>query len=139
MTTQAYFTVRGLEEYMDAILKAGKDIDAAAQRALTKGAPILQSEMQDLVPIDEGNLFEHIQVDGPHQMGNFSWVEVGVIHKSGSTDAKTARYGNAQEYGWSSGGKFHPGKSYIRPAIDRKRALVLRTIRESLKAEGLAD
>lgn len=139
MTTQAYFTVRGLEEYMDTLLKAGRDIDAAAQRALEKGAPILQSEMQALVPIDEGNLLEHIQIDGPHQEGNYSYIEVGVIHKSGFTDAETARYGNAQEYGWSSGGKFHPGRSYIRPAIDRKRALVLRTIRESLKAEGLAD
>lgn len=135
MTTKAYFSVKGLGEYMEAIQKAGKDIDAAAQRALTAGAPILQGEMQDLVPFDTGDLSDHIQIDGPHQEGNFSYIEVGVV----TADAETARKGNAQEYGWSSGGKFHPGKSYIRPAIDRKRALVLRTIRESLKAEGLAD
>ena len=135
MTTKARLELKGLDEYMDALQKAGKDIDAASQRALSKGANVLQPEMIDLAPEDEGNLKSHIVIDGPYQEGNLNFVLVGVV----SADAETSRYGNAQEYGWSSGGKFHPGKPYIRPAIDRKRALVLRTIRESLKAEGLAD
>lgn len=135
MTTKARFDLKGLDEYMEAVQSAGKDIDAAAQRALEKGAGVLQPEMVELAPKDEGNLAANITIDGPFQEGNLNYVLVGVVQ----ADAETSRYGNAQEYGWHSGGKFHPGKPYIRPAIDRKRALVLRTIRESLKAEGLAD
>lgn len=137
MVTQVRFETKGLAEYLENIQKAGRDIDAAAQRALMKGAAVLEAEMESLAPIDTGNLLEHIQIKGPLQEGNFNYVEVGIIHDASFTDAETATYGNVQEYGSPS--KNIPAQPYIRPAIDRKRAAVMRLLRESLKAEGLAD
>lgn len=137
MTTQAKFDLKGLDEYLDEIQQAGKDIDAAAQRALEKAAPILRDEMQVLVPVDEGNLYEHIKIRGPLQEGNVHIVEVGVIHQLDYTDAKTAEYGNVMEYGSPS--KHIRAQPYIRPAIDRKRAAVRKAIRDSLKSEGMVD
>ena len=133
MATRAYLQTKGLAEYIENLQAAGKDIDQAAQRALGKGAVILQDEMQNLVPVDEGNLQAHIVIEGPFQEGNFSYVEVSVVN----ADAKTAIIGNVQEYGSPS--KNIAAQPYIRPAIDRKRAAVLRTMRESFIAEGLAD
>lgn len=138
MTTQAWFTVRGLEEYLESIQQAGVNIDAAAQRALEKGAKILEAEMESHVPVGEtGNLLAHVEIDGPHQLGNYSFVDIGVIHNAGLTDAETAIYGNVQEYGSPS--KNIPAKPYIRPSIDSKKSAVAKAVRESLKAEGLAD
>ena len=74
-----------------------------------------------------------IEIDGPHQDGNFSFVEVGVVN----ADKEIAIYGNVQEYGSPS--KHIKAQPYIRPAIDGRKAAVKRAIRESLKAEGFVD
>ena len=139
MTTKATLEIKGLTELMENIMRAGADIDAAAQRALAKGADILQAEMDALVPVGSaadgdphpGNLKNNITIDGPFQDGNFSYVQVGVVH----ADADTSIYGNVIEYG----SRNRRAQSYIRRAIDNKRAAAMRAIRESLKAEGLAD
>lgn len=133
MTTRAKFDLKGMAEYLEAIQQAGLDIDAAAQRALLKGAVVLEEEMERLVPKDERNLEAHIVIDGPHQDGNFSYVEVGVVN----ADAETAIYGNVQEYGSPS--KNIKAQPYIRPSIDRKKSAVKSEIRESLKSEGMVD
>ena len=133
MTTRARLEVKGLDEYFEAIQKAGQDIDAAARRALDAGAEILHSEMDILVPKDTGNLQEHIVILGPFQDGNVSYVEVGVVN----ADAETATYGNVQEYGSPS--KNIKPRSYIRAAVDHKKNAVRKAIRESLKAEGFVD
>ncbi|MBI5951902.1 MAG: HK97 gp10 family phage protein [Chloroflexi bacterium] len=139
MTTQARFDTKGLSAYLEAIQKAGLDIDLAAADALMDGGEILQTEMRALVPIDEGDLMNHIQIKGPTREGNVTTIEVGVIHDLAFTDADTAKKGNAQEYGWISGGKFHKGKSYIRAAIEVKKSAVMKAIRESLKARGFVS
>lgn len=141
MVTQGYFDLKGFGEYLEEIARAGQDIDAAAQRAIAKGADILEVEMESLVPIGDaakgdphpGNLLAHIKTKGPLQEGNFSYAEVGVIHDLAYTDAETAIYGNVQEYG-SATNKAQP---YIRPAIDSKRRTVMTTMKESLQEEGL--
>lgn len=141
MVTQGYFDLKGMSEYLEEIAKAGKDIDLASQRAIAKGSDILKVEMKTLCPIGDaakgdphpGNLFAHIQIKGPIQEGNFNYAEVGVIHDAAYTDADTATYGNVQEYG-SATNKAQP---YIRPAIDSKRRIVMATMKESLKEEGL--
>lgn len=134
MTTRATLNLKGLAEYLETIQQAGLDIDAAAQRALMKGGAVLKTEMDTLVPVGEsGDLKSAVVLDGPHQNGNFNYVEVGVINAS----ADVAEYGNVQEYGSPS--KNIPAQPYIRPAIDNKRSAVMRETRESLKAEGLAD
>ena len=141
MTTRARLDVKGLGEYLENIQKAGLDIDAAAQRALSEGAGILHAEMDHLVPVGDssegdkhpGNLRKNIVIVGPFQDGNVSYVEVGVVN----ADAETAIYGNVQEYGSPS--KHIRPQSYIRAAVDNKAAAVKKAIRESLKAEGFVD
>jgi HK97 gp10 family phage protein len=141
MTTNGRFNLTGLNEYLEAIAQAGLDIDAAAQRALMKGAEVLQEGMLGLVPVGSaargdphpGNLMRHIQIKGPLQDGNFSYAEVGVIHDLAFTDADTAAYGNVLEYGSTR----QAAQPYIRPAIQGKKAAVLAAMKESLKREGM--
>jgi hypothetical protein len=134
MVTKATLNVKGLAEYLESIQQAGLDIDAASQRALMRGGVVLEAEMDALAPVGEsGDLKSAVVLDGPYRDGNFNYVEVGVINAS----AEVATYGNVQEYGSPS--KNIPAQPYIRPSIDNKRAAVMREVRESLKAEGLAD
>lgn len=133
MVTKATLNLKGLDEYLETLAKAGRDIDPAAQRALMAGANVMLPEMLVRVPVDTGDLKSKIRIVGPFQNVNFNFVRVGVI----TPDAETAIKGNVQEYG--SPTKNIPARPYIRPAIDTKRAAVLRKMRESLKAEGLAD
>lgn len=133
MTTKAKFDLRGMSEYLEEIQQAGLDIDAAAQRALEAGGAVLEAEMDRLVPVDQGDLQNAIVIDGPHQEGNFSYVEVGVVN----ADVHTAIVGNVQEYGSPS--KNIKAQPYIRPAIDRKKSAVKNAIRESLKSEGFVE
>ena len=96
--TRGKLEMTGMAEYLETIAQAGLDIDAAAGRALMKGAVILRTEMKRLVPKDEHNLEAHIVIDGPHLYGNFTYVEVGVLH----ADKETGIYGNVQEFGSAS-------------------------------------
>lgn len=139
MTTQAKLNLSGLEEYMEAIVAAGDDVDAAAQEAIVEGALVIQKEMLDLVPVGKapkdphpGNLKRHIQIDGPYIDGNFSWVDVGVIHKKGFTDKETAIYGNVQEYGSAS----NQPQPYIRPGIDHGTPKARKKIIDVLRRRG---
>ena len=133
MPVRARFDMRGMAEYLEAIQQAGEDIDAAAQRALSKGGEVLLADMDSLVPVDEGDLKANLIVDGPHQDGNFSYVDVGLI----DAPKEIAIYGTVQEYGSPS--KHIKAQSYIRAAIHRVKSKVMRAIRESLKAEGMVE
>lgn len=125
---KAKLDLKGFSEYLEAIQKAGRDIDAATDRALVRGGEVLLEGMKRRVPKDTHNLEEHLVIEGPVRDGNFHYVEVGV-----SSDAETARYGNAQEFGSSS----MPAHPYVRPALDGERRKVNQAIKESLKSEGV--
>jgi hypothetical protein len=103
---------KGFSEYLEKLARAGKAIDPIADVALTAGGDVLLAGMDRRVPRDTGNLQAHLERSEPEQDGNFHSVTVGI---SADTDADTARYGAAQEYGW---GPDHPAQAYIRPAID---------------------
>jgi len=123
MTTLKLET-KGFAEYLEALAKAGRDIDAISAEALAAGGEILLAGMERRVPKDTHNLEQHLSVDGPHQDGNFHYVQVGLDK---SADAETARYGNAQEYGTSS----MAAQPYIRPTLDtdmRQARAMMRSI-----------
>ncbi len=130
MAARTQLTMRGLDAYLEALALAGADIDAAADRALLKAAQIIQQRMIDLVPVDTGNLQEHILIKGPQQEGNRHWIEVGIIYDRNYTDAETARYANSVEYGNSS----MAAQPFIRPAIDQTKSAALRAMKEELTA-----
>lgn len=110
MPIKTRITTQGFSEYLERLAKAGRDIDAVSDEALREGGEILLNGMRTRVPIDTHNLQQSLAVDGPKQDGNFHYVEVGLVN----ADAETARYGTAQEYGWSD----HAGQPYIRPTLD---------------------
>jgi len=129
MATTGKLELSGLAAYLEDLAAAGQDVDAAAQRALQKGADVILPEMKTLVPKDTHNLESHLDIDGPHQEGNFSYVDIGII----DADKETAIYGNVQEYGSSS----VEAQPYIRPALKSKKSAAMRAMKESLKVEGL--
>ena len=131
MVTQSSLNTSGFEEYLEKIARAGTDIDASADKALMAGAEVIQEEMLRLVPQFTMNLAKHIRIKGPKRDGNYHSVEVGVIHDIAFTDANTARYGNAQEYGTSS----MPAHPYIRPTMTTDKRKILQAIKASLFAD----
>jgi len=132
MTTKGYISTKGFAEFLEKIVEAGRDVDEAAAIALIEGCEVLKEGMQERVPKDSWNLHDHIQIDGPHQEGNYVYAEVGVIHKKQFTDAETARYGNSQEYGTSS----MPAQPYIRPTLAEDKRKARKAMRDSLIESG---
>jgi len=131
MTTKATVSTKGFEEYLEKLANAGRDVDQSVQKALMAGANVAQKGMQKRVRKDTHNLQDHIQIDGPHQEGNYSYLDVGVINKKSFTDAETARYGNAQEYGTSS----MPAQPYIRATMQNDKAKIRKAIKNSMKED----
>lgn len=132
MTTQTNVKTSGFDEYLEKIAKAGSNIDASADKAVLAGGEVFQDEMIANVPLLTGNLADHIKIKGPIRDGNFHYVEVGVIHDDAFTDAETARYGNAQEYG-SVKNAAHP---YIRPGATSGKPKATKKMKESLIEDG---
>ena len=115
---------KGFEEYLETLAQARKDIDMVADRVLEAGGDVLLAGMDERVPKDTGNLASKLNRSEPDQDGNYHSVTVGL---SSDTDAETARYGGAQEFGW---GPDHPAQPYIRPAIDED----MKSARAAMKA-----
>ena len=103
-------TNKGLEESLEALAASGLDVDATAARMVGAGGQVLLEGMQRRVPRDTENLANHLELDGPHQDGNFHYAWVGVSRKA---DADTARYGAVQEYGAAD----TPAQPYVRPTV----------------------
>lgn len=130
MAVRAKLETKGFAEYLERIAQAGKDVDLAAAEALQAGGEVLLAGMQRRVPKDTHNLEQHLAVDGPHRDGNFHYVEVGLDKKS---DADTARYGNAQEFGTSS----MAAQPFVRPTLDTDMAKARRAMRDVFEANGI--
>ena len=134
MATQGKFMLTGISGWLEDLAQASGDIDGSVKEVLVDAASEVQAEMRNLVPIDTGNLYEHIQVLGPYQEGNFSYVDVGVIHDRSFTDADTAIYGNVMEYGSAR----TAAQPYIRPALKRKKGVMKKALQRLLQKYGLS-
>jgi HK97 gp10 family phage protein len=111
MPIKTRLTTKGFEEYLERLAKAGQDIDAISDEALAAGGELLLEGMQRRVPVKTGNLKSKLAVTHPAAEGNVHYIDVGLLH---GTDAETARYGGAQEYGTSD----MSAQPYIRPTFD---------------------
>jgi HK97 gp10 family phage protein len=121
---------KGMEESFETLAQMGKDLDAAAGKALMAGGEVFLAGMRQRVPKDTRNLEAHLVIDGPRRDGNFQVIEVGLV----KADAETARYGNAQEYGTSS----MAAQPYVRPTVDADKGKATQAMRKSL-TEDLAQ
>ncbi len=126
MPIRSTLTTKGFEEYLEALVQAGKDVDQVADQALDAGGLVLLDGMLRRVPRLTGNLAANLSVDGPHVDGNYHFVNVGLNH---GVDPKTAKYGAVQEYGSAH----TPAHSYIRPAFDEDLAKARKAMRELFK------
>ena len=126
MTTRVKLETKGFEEYLERLVAASLDVDQAAAEALEAGGAVLVDGMKSRAPKDTHNLEEHIDQTEVKQDGNFSFIEVGVL----KADADTARYANAQEYGWQSKKGHRSGQKYIRPTLDEDMAKARRRMKE---------
>lgn len=121
MGIKTKLTTKGFEEYLERIARAGASVDAIAAKALAAGGKVLVDGMQSRVPEDTGNLKSKISMSDPRQDGNFVYIEVGLVE----ADAKTARYGNAQEFGTAN----MSAQPYVRPALDSDRGKARKAMR----------
>lgn len=126
MPVKTKLTTKGFAEYLEAIATAGENVDEAADEALIAGADVLLDGMRRRAPEDTGNLKGELKRTEPRVDGNWHVIEIGLIQ----TDAETARYGTAQEYGW---GPDNPARPYIRPTIDEDQRAARAAMVEKFK------
>ena len=129
MAVRFVMDLKGLDEWLEKIARAGGNVDDACDKALVAGGSVILDGMLAKVPKDTGNLENHIKMTPPKREGNQHFIEIGVLN----ADAKTARYGLVQEYG-SAHDQAQP---YVRPALDQLRTAARAAERESLKADGI--
>lgn len=130
MTTRATLNSKGFAEYFEALVKLGRDVDQVAADMLQAGGQVLVDGMKQRVPKDTHNLEEHLVCTEPERDGNYTFVVVGM---DPNTDAETARYGNAQEYGTSS----MSAQPYIRPTLDSDMSTARKAMKQVLIEGGL--
>lgn len=123
-------TTKGFDAYLEALAKAGADVDAAAEEALREGGDVLVEGMRRRAPVRTGNLKSKIRARGPFREGGYHYVEVGL---PGDTDAETARYGQVMEYGSSS----VSAQPFIRPALDEDMRKARAAMRAVFERRGL--
>ena len=133
MSVRYNFSLRGMSEWLEKIGQTGKNVDDSAAKAVLAGARVAQEGMIDRAPELTGNLKAHIKIKGPTQEGNEVSVLVGVIHDINYTDAETARYGMAQEFGTSS----MPAHPYIRPTLKKDKRKIRGAERKVLKEDAI--
>lgn len=129
------FEVTGLEAYLDVLQKAEVDINLVSRAALKEVGEMFRSAMVARVPVDTGNLRDHIRIFTPSAEGNYNYVAVGIIRDASFTDRETAIQANVVEFGSVN----MAARPFIRPAVRAKRAAAQRLIRERLKAASLVD
>lgn len=131
MAVRVNYKMNGFDEYFEKLVQAGKDIDAAADRANIAAGDVILDGMLERVPRLTGNLAEHLERSEPVVDGNFHGIDIGMREKP-LPDADTARYGNVQEYGSAT----TPAQSYIRAGFDRTKSKARKAQKESLKRDG---
>lgn len=129
------FQIHGMEEYIEHLRKTGEDVNKISREALEEVSNVLLVEMQSRVPVDTGNLYEHIKIKTPTKEGDFNYREIGIIHDIAYTDKKTAIQARSIEFG-----TVHAhAQSFIRTAIRAKRGVCLEIIKNRLKNAGIVD
>lgn len=132
MAVRTKLTTKGLEETLEALAKAGADLDAAVAEGLKAGGQVLLDGMLERVPRDTGNLAGNLSIAGPFldESESRHYMYVGLNR---GVDAETARYGAAQEYGTKS----TPPQSFLRATVDadlrRARAEMIAVVKARLE------
>ena len=133
MAIRTKLSTKGFEAHLEDLVRAGQDVDAVAAEALLAGGAVLVDGMQRRAPKDTHNLESQISMTDPQQDGNLIFIEVGLI----DVDADTARYGNAQEWGWADKTGAKAGRPYVRPTIDEDFGRARSAMRKVFQAKAV--
>lgn len=129
MPLKSSFTLKGFDEYLENIAKAGANIDEAASKAVDAGAEVFHAGMLKRAPELTGHLKKQIAKIGPDRDGNYIFVKIGVF------DVKRNKAGSSYLFYQEMGSAHNAPHPYIRPAFDedaaKARAAELKSLKES--------
>lgn len=133
------FDVRGLDDYIEELLKAGKEVDLVARDALAEAAQDLQSALINAVPEAEGvnadALREHIHIRTPSGEGHYNYVNVGFLRDLAYTPAGIDIHAKIVEFGsvWT------PARPFIRATVAAFKPRFDSIAKAKFVAAGLVD
>ena len=132
MAIRTKLDTKGFDEYIEALIKAGDQVDETAQEALQAGAEVLLAGMQRRVTVLTGHLKSKLSISGPYQDGSDHFVYIGL---NKGIDAETAREAVANEYGTS----VMAAQPFIRPTVaedgTRARAAMRKVFKSKMGME----
>jgi HK97 gp10 family phage protein len=129
------FQITGFEEYAEKLVRAGLKINQVSRDALDEASKIILAEMQSRVPVDTGNLLNHLTIKTPTREGDYNYREIGIIYDLAYTDKKTSIQARTVEFG-----SVHmAARPFIRPAIRAVRSEVVNLIKSRLAEAGMVD
>lgn len=136
---KARITTQGFAEYLDALAKAGRDIDGITDDALASGGEVLLEGMQRRAPVLKipdprfraGDLRDALRCTEPQKDGNYHYVEIGLLK---GTERRIIIYGVVQEFGSSS---VSP-QPYFRPTLDEDMTKARNAMRVVFKKIGVS-
>ena len=137
---KAYLRLEGLEQYLEELVKAGKDIDRIAEEGLEKGADVFIGGMRRRAP-NWTRIWPFIKKSGMGRDGNKRYIYVGVLR---DTPAENARIANVWEFGGpgvtNKRNRQHrriTARPYIRPSLrqdaGKARTAMVEVFQEWLK------
>jgi hypothetical protein len=114
---KATISLEGFEEYLEELVKAGKEIDLVAEEGLEKGADVFVGGMQRRAPHERIRVA--IRKSAMGRDGNKRYIYVGVLR---GTEAEAARIANVWEFGGpgKKTGRLHrviTARPFIRPSL----------------------
>lgn len=86
MKSSLGFNERAFADYLEDLVKAGKDIDAAADAAIKVGGEILLSGMFARAPFLTGELRGKITMIGPENDNGYHYAKIGVYNVNRETE-----------------------------------------------------
>lgn len=132
MTTRGTFTLGNLEDYLERIAAAGRDVDEACAQALEAAAPIVTGKMhEELRKSSEawtGETDATIEQAQPQREGNYTFIEV----TAGGIPAPQAFY---KEFGRVR----QAAEPFFRPGFTMVRHLWRNALKKVLKEMGFTS
>jgi|GEM_PF-1463125 len=127
------FQLKGLDEMLKKIEKAGNNVDNAVAKAITQAAPIPLKTMQEgaLRHKKTGDVVKAIQTGHIEREGNYTAIQIGIDIKK-NPEAIHAVF---QEYGDGHSPNFPD--PFVRPAFDENTTKIRSIMRRVLKSEGV--
>lgn len=130
---RAGWELTGLDEYISALQKAGKDVNTVSRAGLAEAGYMLKNAMVSRCPTDK--LRPYIKIFTPSAEGDWNYVAVGYVRDLSYTPADIAVAANSVEFG----SVHNAPMPHIRPAVSAMRSAVNNLLAAKLKAAGLVD